>query len=390
MKIRKIVNKEKIKVSTWFMSVYLLLTPLDFMPVLQGVSISKILIFLPIGGCLLFLKSMKVRIDKYYIIPILYITMNMMTIIYSRDSSMTMQRTISVLLNISVILILPMLKYNKTEIKVLKNSIVLSGWLTILLMLIYSSEFDGRLTVVINGTYQDPNYLTGGMIFSIVYYLEEFMIKKKFVSLVKFSVFLIFVLLTGSRGGTIAILASSFFYIASRIKSSKIKISSILFIISLVLGLGLVFNLVISLLPDTLAQRYDISYTLADGGANRFNIWRVILYNFERASLFNKFFGMGAGTIRYFTYGGFVGHNVWVESLMEIGIIGVSILFSFYLMYIVKAYKIGEYVVFASFIGYLIMTLSMSLYSYKPIWNILLLIMILKNNRVTANNDTQI
>ena len=100
-------------------------------------------------------------------------------------------------------------------------------------------------------------------------------------------------------------------------------------------------------------------------------------YKYEYVPIFNKLFGMGAATIKHFTYGR-SGHNIWIESLMEIGIIGISILGIFYIVFILKSFKMGEHIVFACFMGYIIMTLSMSLYSYKPIWNILLLILILK------------
>jgi O-antigen ligase len=128
-------------------------------------------------------------------------------------------------------------------------------------------------------------------------------------------------------------------------------------------------------------QRYDISFISTDGGAGRLDIWKSILSNYNSSTELKKFFGWGAGTIPYFTYNGEVGHDIWIESLVEIGIIGVMILFIFYYIYFRKACRIREYVVAASFIGYMIMTLSLSLYSYKPIWNIILLIILLKNRK---------
>ena len=140
-------------------------------------------------------------------------------------------------------------------------------------------------------------------------------------------------------------------------------------------------------MPTEVTQRYDVSYTIKDGGAGREEIWKNVLYNYKNSPEFNKIFGWGAGTISYFNNRGMVAHNIWIESLMEIGIIGVIVLLIFYFTYLKKAYTMGEYMIVASYIGYMIMTISMSLYSYKPIWNIIILIIILKNNRYEVGNN---
>ncbi len=383
MKILKRPGKEKINLRTWVVAFYLLLAPLDFLPVMPGVSITRILIFIPISACLLHYKYMKIRSDIFFFFPVLYGTITMITMLYSYDISVTTQRTISIGLNIAVILIISMLSYNRNEIRIIKKAIVYSGWLTLILMVFYwdGNIMGGRITVVINGVYQDPNYLTGFLIFSILYYYDEFMQNRSKKSIVKMSFFLVSVLLTGSRGGLLAILGSALFYSLIWMKTKRFKFSSIVKIISFIFIMGILFNAVLDKLPDKVSQRYVTSFTLADGGAGRSNIWESTLYNYRSSPIFNKIFGYGAGTIRYFNYKGAVAHNIWIESLIEIGLMGTFIFFMFYFIYLKKAYKMKEYVVATSFMGYIIMGLSMSLYSYKPIWNILLLIIILKNSR---------
>ena len=238
MKAVEYTIEKKVKAITWLLAFYFLLAPLDFLQVVPGESISKLLVMLPLGASIFYIKNMKVRIDRFYILLILFIMMIIISMFYSYDQSATVQRTISVTLNIAVILILSMINYNKYEIKILKRAMVLSGWLTIFLMIIYSHDVYGRLTVVVNGAYQDPNYLTGFLIFSIVYYIDEFISKKKLTSLIKTTIFLTFVLLTGSRGGTIAILGSLLFYIFAWMKSKRVKSTSFVVIIGLIFVLG--------------------------------------------------------------------------------------------------------------------------------------------------------
>ncbi|WP_223592359.1 O-antigen ligase family protein [Neobacillus bataviensis] len=388
MKINNIKEKENIKIITMLLAFYLFLAPLDFLPVIPGVSVSRFLILIPLGVSIFYLKNMKIRLDKFLIIPILYVMVVMVTMFYSHDLSETIQRTISIGQNIGVIIILSLLSYNRTEIRLLKRAIVFSGWLTLLLMYFYSdtqSILGGRLTVSVNGVYQDPNYLTGFLIFSIMFYFEDLIKNRSKASIVKLGVFLIFVLLTGSRGGFLAIVGSILIYSLIWTRTKKFKPSSLIILISFILIMSTIFNIALNMLPETVAQRYDASYSLNDNAAGRGDIWESLIFSYEQSPGFNKFFGWGAGTIRYFTYNGNVAHNIWLESLIEIGVIGVLMLFILYFSYIRKAFKLKEYVMATCFIGYMIMAMSMSLYSYKPIWNIILLIMILKNNHYEVN-----
>jgi O-antigen ligase len=379
-----LINKNKnVKFGTWLLVLYLFFAPLDFIPVISGVSLTKVLIFLPLIGCFVYIKHMRIQIDKFFIFPLLYLMFLTITIFYSYDQEYSKQSIMTIGLNIAAILVLSMIGYNEKEIKIIKDAVVLSGWFTLLLMVFFgnTSTIGDRLVVIVNGAYQDPNYLTGFLIFTIIYYFNEFMLNKKIIPLVKMGIFLTFVLLTGSRGGLIAILGSVLFYIIFWMKKKGFKLSSFITIISFIFILMVLFNIAIGMLPENVAQRYDISYTMNDKAAGREVIWTSIIGNFKQSPVFNQFFGWGAGTIQYFNSSGAVAHNVWIESLMEIGVIGTFILFGFYFVYFIKACKIREYVIASTFIGYMIMGLSMSLISYKPIWNILLFILILKNNK---------
>lgn len=382
-------EQEPIKRITKLIAVYLFCAPLDFLQIIPGVSLSRFLIFLPLAGCIFYMNKAKVIFDKFFLAIGLYLLMVTFTLTYSINYSSTIQRVITVILNITVIFILSLLPYNKRELTVIKKAIAYSGWFTVALMLLYSntSIMGGRLTVIVHGNYQDPNYLCGFLIYSVVYYWEKYLKHKKFFSLVVVGVFLTFVLLTGSRGGLIAVGGALLFYLAAWIKNTKFKFSSIIKVILLIGFIVLLFNFAVSnLLPESISSRLNINFTLNDRGANRFDIWEKVLNNYQSSPSMNKLFGWGAGTIRNFLYND-VGHNIWIESSMEIGLVGVAILLFLYMSYFIKSCKMHEFVVAASFFGYLIMTMSLSLYSYKPIWNILLIIMLLKNYEYQIKHD---
>lgn|GEM_PF-3059315 len=372
----------RISIRTWLLSLYLFFAPLDFLPVIPGVSMSRFLIALPLAGALITVRQLKMRTDRFLIIPILYVMIIVVTGYYSFDIKMTFERIFAVGTNVAVILILAMFHYSEKEIYIIKKVMALSGWLVLLLMAFYSdsSLLNGRVIVIINGVFQDPNYLTGFLIFPVIYYLDEFLKSKKIFSLVKLGILFTLILLTGSRGGLIAILGAITFYCMVWFKANRFKLSAICIFLGFISALGALIYYAMNFLPESVAERYALAYTLEDGAAGRSSIWRTLLYNFEQMTGFHKMFGWGAGTITHFTFNGNVAHNVWLEAMVEIGIFGLLILIAFYFVFFIKAVQIKEYAVSAVFVGYMIMTMSLSLYSYKPIWNIILLILILKNN----------
>jgi O-antigen ligase len=286
-------------------------------------------------------------------------------------------------MNIGALLVLSMVTYCQKEINLLKKAVVYSGWLTLLLMIFYAQVdiFSGfRLTVVVNGVYQDPNYLIGFVIFPTLYYYYDFLENRKKMSLFKMLIFMVFILLTGSRGGLLAMGSAILLLTLAWIIEKGIKSSAVLKISGVLILLTAAFFVALQVLPQEIVSRFTIASVLESGGSGRTTIWAMAIDAYKDFSIFHKLFGYGAGTITYFT-DGIVAHNLWLESLLEIGVIGTLIFIIFYLTYFKKAVDMKDYVVLASFFGYIVMSMSLSLYSFKPIWNIMLLILILKNRQ---------
>lgn len=385
----KKIQEYNIKIGTWLLGLYFFIAPLDFLPVINGISITKIIILIPILGNIIYVKKFRVHLDRFFIIPIFYIMVIIFTSFYSISFSDTLQRIITLVLNISVILFLSLRSYNIKEINLLKRTIVLSGWLVLGLTLIYfdTNIINGRLRIIINGYQQDPNYLTGFLIFSIIYYFSDMVKFGRRGSMFKIIILFVFIFLTGSRGGLIAVLCSILFYLMVLVIKTKLHLRKIFNFIVTSIMLGIFLGIIIDKLPQNLISRYTYDAMIGSGGTGRVDIWINIINQYLEFPLFNKLFGVGAGTVQHLTFGQ-VAHNIWIENLVEIGILGTSIYSYFNLTYLKKAFKIEEYVILSSFIGYTIMGLSMSLYSYKPLWNIMLLIMIIKNHEYQImNND---
>ena len=129
-------------------------------------------------------------------------------------------------------------------------------------------------------------------------------------------------------------------------------------------------------IPDLITERFSLEFSINDGGANRFEIWKRLLDYFGDSTLFRKVFGYGAGTVTDYAWQGRVAHNVYIEVLVEMGLIGLFFIVTMYGYYLKKAKDSSVKYLYPILIGYLVLALSLSLYSYKPIWNIILMIVI--------------
>ena len=379
------INSTRIMAYSLF--IYLLLTPLNFIGFIPGLSFTRILVILPLSISLLNIKNMRIRLDYYTILPILYILVLMFSIVYSVEASSSIARTFSVSQNILAILLFSFVKYNKRDIEIITNGLVLSGWFTILLLIFFAEPLGNtlRMSIVIGGVSQDPNDLIGYLFFTIIYYFAFFTSGKKILNLVLLVPFIIVILLTGSRGGLLAVLISMMTYLAITTKSLKKFAFNTIFAI---LVLFVFLNIANILIPTEILERYTFDFIFNDQGAGRFTIWDSILIHWKNSPFSRQLFGWGSGTIRLFTYRNTVAHNLWFEALIEIGFFGTCVLFLFFFTYLKKAYKDNFYVLFSVLIGLIVMTLSLSLYSYKPIWNTFLMILIItRYNQKIIDNE---
>jgi len=379
------------KVSTHFLAIYIILAPLDFLPLFPGVSFQRVLALLPILGSLFYISSMKIYIDRFFLLPILYTTFLVVTTFYSVNYEATQLRILTTGTNIFLILLLGSLEYSSNEIDYLKKMFVLSGWVALLLIL-YSTRglVTDRITVTLGGAQEDHNNLVGYFIFTIIHSIEQYINKKKLRHLGIIFIFLVVVIVTGSRGGLLAVLGASASYMIFWAVQHQLKFSVILKTIVLFLLILGIIVLIVNFLPLEMRERFIFDEgQFLQGGETRFEIWNSIIDSFVNAPILNQIFGYGAGTVREFSLDRQVGHNIWFDALIETGIFGIILLFIVYISFYKKVSSLKSYIVASTFIGYMLMAMSLSLYRFRPIWNILLLIIILKNYNITVLSKTE-
>lgn len=367
----QILKKDKIHIDTIILSIYFLLLPLDFFDTGMG-SISKYISIAVIGCVVLWnIRNFKLNISVISILA-LYFVLNYISSAYSINDYLSRQRAHSLFFNYVLIIVCASSKKNEIELDFLKKTLAISGWVVVGLMIFFNGNLEGggdRLTVMVDGQEQDPNYLCGYMLFSVAYYLDIVFNKgKKIWAIISLATIFIVVISTGSRGGTLAIVSTClFFYLLDNKNKHKIRN---LFIIALVtVGVLFIVNRYIS---EDVLLRFSKEYIEADQGAGRFQIWESAIYSYKNFGIFNKIFGSGAATIRNYTVN--VAHNIWLETLVELGIIGLTLLIIMYTLFVKYGFKLKSKVYLASLLGYIVMTMSLSLYTYKPIFTIFMLI----------------
>lgn len=367
--------------------IYLFLTPLNFIGVLPGISLTRVVVFIPLFFLLLNFKKMKFRFDSLMVLPILYILVLFISISYSLNTSITIDRVLSIAQNITVVLLFSAVPFNSNEIKVIKSGIVYSGWFTLILLLFFSEPLGDtlRISIVINGVAQDPNDLIGYLMYTTVYNVSLFLKNKDLKSFLFILPFISVVLMTGSRGGLISVFIAIIFYILVYSSGSKRFLRNVFFSVSIVLVILFFARM---LIPNDILERYTLESVFNDQGSGRFLIWESLWIIWKDSSLFRQVFGWGAGTVKLLAFKETVAHNIWLESLIEVGLLGMVSLVVFHIAYLNKAFRGKIYVVISAYIGLLVMTLSLSLYSYKPLWNILFLILLYTRYNQNVNQES--
>lgn len=279
---------------------------------------------------------------------------------------------------------------------IIKKSLLWSSRLTVILLFTTGALYEGRLTFsgILN---EDPNYLCMYFSFGFVcageYLLKKNMAKKRrFISVIEMGIYTYAVLLTGSRGGLLALLACFISVVIFQIDSQTNRLTELIKRSLFVLLCAVLFFLLLSTLSEQILSRYSIANVLANGGTGRTRIWKNGLDMFENSWIIRQLIGYGSATVmRAFTIKGYtqpsVMHNIYLEVLVELGMAGAILYIIMIVAFLICSFKFEDKFSFCIMLGFIVMSMSTSLYAFKPYVNILMFI-VLQDNIV--NNRKQI
>ena len=157
-------GKEKNKsVFICFFAVYLFLIPFDFFAIIPNVSLSSLIVTLPLFGFVMELPKFRSINQNSFPLFLYPFAVFISTLLSVNQGSSSHNRLIPIIMNIGIVVLFTMRTYTKEELQFLLKSVAFSGWLLVGMAILYSdfSYAYGRMTIMINGQVQDPNYLCG-------------------------------------------------------------------------------------------------------------------------------------------------------------------------------------------------------------------------------------
>jgi O-antigen ligase len=184
------------------------------------------------------------------------------------------------------------------------------------------------------------------------------------------------VVATGSRTGFITYLFITAIVFISNFKFNRktvlISLSSLVFSI-------IAYFTITSLVNPEALSRLTFESIISSNGTGRFDLWDNALHIYNESSVFRKFFGYGAGSIRtvYTSYGFInqVSHNIFIEILLENGIIGLLVYVALIIKILIMASQSSIKELLFILLGMIVISLGASLYAFKPYWNVILIIL---------------
>jgi len=371
------VKKERIGIACLLSCLYFLCMPLNIVSVLQGVSLLKLVSIL-VGGILiimLFMRENKLSFNSVHFFFFLYMIYSFAGLLISRSDYAV--DTVKGMFETFIVIILISSKiYNQREKRVIEWTWLIVGLICIVLGLTSKVVIgEDRTTITILNGQEDPNQFCGYFIIPILYAWERITRKgEKFKWIYAgYIVAIIFIAFkTGSRGGLLAILIPSVFYAIMATRGIK---SKVIIVFSMAVGTLIFATVLFPMLPTTVTERFSVAQVQEDKGSGRFDVWQVLLTEVSQDKR-AKVFGFGIGSTQdILSDAGFIAlyaHNQWIQVLTDQGSIGVLLFFLLIFSSILRNYK-KNMVACAAVIGVIALSMSLTLYVFKPFLDVLLI-----------------
>lgn len=382
-------SKNTIRPVTYGLAFYFLMVATDCFRVGSLGSFLKIAAFIPLILALLDLRKLRIRFGALMVVQLLFWLLALLSVFYTVNQGRTIASVLTLTLNIFLVFALGALEeYSDAEIRFLFRAMLFGSWLTVLLMLAFADVSpDGRITLRLGADVQDQNYINGYILFAFAYHWDMLLNKRKKWHLLPALFLLGVVLLTGSRGAFLAFVAVALMQMVMLLLRSDRPVRNILLLIVVCVISVFFLRMVLGLLPPKVARRFSWDYISQTGTIGRTRIWTYLLDHFQQDSITRMLFGHGYGTSGYINQmNGKVAHNLYLDNLITLGIVGVALQLLTQIAVIILLVKQKNKVLLGTYVGLLVMCLSLSLVAYKPIWNVMMMALIMQNHTQTTSD----
>lgn len=365
-------RRAKIRPVVWGLCLYFLLSATDSFQIGIFGSLLKIISLVPISLALLDNKLLRIRFHPVMMANLSLGLLALCSTFYSIDTQVTVTAVLSLLLNLAMIYLLGTAEaYSEDELRLLKRAMLWGGWISIILMMSFADRSaSGRLTLRFGGATQDQNYINGYFLYAFSYHVGNTFARKGRKHLFSAVFMLIIVLMTGSRGALLAFMLTGFAHMCIAFRNSKHRLRGALWGLFLLVLLSIAMDIALSFMPESVAIRYSWDYIAEKGTTGRTDAWLHLLEHFSSDSILNMLFGHGYGTCRLLnTFNNNVAHNLYIDNLLTLGITGMLLQLTGQVLVFRTLLRRREYTLLGAYCGMIGMCMSLSLVSYKPLWN---------------------
>jgi len=392
----KVKNKNKNIFLHILLALYSGLLPFDnliFISPLQG-TITKYLMILisAIIISMIAVKRYKLKLPSSAQIWILFAVFVSISVIWSISPTLSIKSGVTLVGLIFTFIILTMYPWQKDEFILIEKAIILggvtAGAISISLAKLGYYYLDSvRATISFGESSADPNHFASSLVLPLCFSISKLVYNKvnekgkiNYIMFFISSVILIAaIIMSGSRGGTIGAIIATLILI---LRSGKpYKVFAAVFIMMI-----LAFIVLQVFMPHSIIERFKIDYIINAKAAGRVDLWKVGILAFLEKPLigwgYNSFPIITAGEfpeseylrVRY----GQVTHNIYLQILCELGLIGFIIFILALYKTIKSALMLSDlYPIYmpisSALMGVLVISLSLGTLNYKYFWLIIFL-----------------
>lgn len=344
-------------------------------------SLLKIIAAVPVG--IWAIKKHAIRLNGMVKTTGAFVLFCTLSCMWSIDTAQSISRAESHILFLIMLFSCSAYNFKKNEIEFLRRCLIYSSRITAVILLVTGTYGDGRL--LLSGLItEDPNYLCAYFMFGAVEATSILLSsgatwKSKIFAVIELAMYVYIVFATGSRGGLFSVAAAvivTLLFFKEK-KGIDIKLISKRVFFSILILIAI--TIVTSFLPAQVAARFTAAAISESNGTGRYELWADAIKAFSQSTILRRTFGYGTGTILSVTYLFIfsrhnVMHNVFVENLIEIGFVGLCTYIIFVVSYVVTAIRQKNLFAVSVIAGMIVLSLSTSIYTFKPYWNIMLFI----------------
>lgn len=378
---------EKNKTFIKAMAFYFTMLPMGALNVGVFGSLLRIIGLVPVA--IWFAEHHDTEKEKRIMYLMFFVFWCVLSLLWTVNLSASFQRVFSYGAFLALMSAVNAYEYTNANLFFLKKCLVWSSRITILFVILFTGFIEGRLRLsgAIN---EDPNYLCMYFSFGIACCMEIIcegsLFRKKILAIFELMIYMYLILSTGSRGGalSVAVIIVGSFFLTERKKDRTLRNFMVKCTIILAGTVGAV--ILSGLVSKDMLERYRLMLIVASAGSGRLDIWNDAIQTFRNAGFFRQLFGFGTGTAKtvseLYSFSRItVVHNMFLENLIEGGVIGLA----FYMIYVFgiwnSARKSSSIFALSIINGMIVMSLSASIYAFKPYWNIMIYILCLQKRR---------